>query len=86
MKDFIKANFDKLLLATLLIFFVLMAVYHSGAAQLADDAKLILGALLTLITGARLMQRNGDNGNGGGNGNGKSAPTPTPAPQETPRS
>lgn len=82
MKDFFKSNFDKLLLASLLIFFVLMAVYHSGSSHLADDAKLILGALLTLITGQRMMQRNGDNGNG--NGNGKPSPTPPPAPEAKP--
>jgi len=85
MKDFLKSNFDKLLLAALLIFFVLMAVHYSSRPSeqsLADDAKLILGALLTLITGQRLMQRNGDNGNG--NGNGKSTLAPTPAAPSTP--
>jgi cbb3-type cytochrome oxidase subunit 3 len=59
--DFIKSEFDKLLLAMLLLLFCGMAwwAYHAGgqaglAAFATDQAKTIIGALLGLITGRAL--------------------------------
>ena len=64
MKDFLDAHFDKLLLV--ILFFVLLMVLlhmaHDGgdAADVGwarEEANLIIGALLGLVTGARM--RNG---------------------------
>lgn len=61
MADFFKNHFDKLLLLSLVVFFTLLAIYgKSPSAQgMTDNVKLVLGALLGLITG-RAMFRNGD--------------------------
>lgn len=63
MSDFFKVQFDKLLLAGLLIMFCGMAFYafhHGGDSGLAafatDQAKVFGGALLGLITGHVLAQ------------------------------
>jgi|HubBroStandDraft_4_1064222.scaffolds.fasta_scaffold68853_3 hypothetical protein len=59
-------HFDKCLLTFLVLIFAGLAFrgYHLGNDQLsafaADNSKLFAGALLTLITGARLLGRNGD--------------------------
>lgn len=61
--DFVKMNFDKLLLSSLVLLFCLVAyrAYHVGAKDMAqfavDNSKLFSGALLTLITG-RLLAGN----------------------------
>jgi hypothetical protein len=58
--DFVKLNFDKLLLSSLVLMFCLVAyrAYHVGAKDMAqfavDNSKLFSGALLTLITGRLL--------------------------------
>lgn len=65
MLEFVKAQFDKLLLVSVILFFTLTAIYafHSNEAPLAtfavDATKTLTGALLTLITG-RLFNRTGD--------------------------
>lgn len=85
--DFTKSHFDKLLLTFLVLFFASIAVHavHYGepatTAFATDNGKLFAGALLTLITGQRFLQR-GSDGNGGGtngdkNGKNKSEPNNT---------
>lgn len=61
-KEFLKQQFDKILLVTLVLAFSAMAyrAYHVGSQELAqfaiDSSKLFAGALLTLITG-RIVQK-----------------------------
>lgn len=77
--DFLKSNFDKLLLTGLVSGFALLAyrAYHVSSAELAqfavDNSKLFSGALLTLITG-RLLQRD----------SGQTVVTNLPKPDVTP--
>lgn len=102
MSDFLKSQFDKLLLIVLVIFlsiYALHTAHHPTDAKLADWATktsdLMTGALLTLITGGRLMQRRVDTDGGNGEPSSKTvttvstdqkAPTPTAAEpkKETP--
>ena len=71
MADFVKVQFDKLLLVFLVLFLAVYALHtahHSADVKLAEWATktsdLCTGALLTLITGGRLMQRRVDTENG----------------------
>ena len=78
MADFIKTNFDKLLLTT--IFCVALGVtvhvmHHAavdaGSIQWVENiTSQVVAALLTLMVGNRLAVRNGDSN---GNSNGKTA-------------
>lgn len=76
MGDFIKSNFDKLLLSLLVMLFVGVMIYSIHRPDLDDDkiisfcqdmAKLFAGALLTLITGVVLRKANGIAPSGGSN-------------------
>jgi hypothetical protein len=74
--EFLGRHFDKLLLGGAIVYFGQLAMWHHGeqdstfAQAMLDNQKLVLGALLGLITG-RAIQRAAD----GKNGNG---PPPTP--------
>jgi len=73
MGEFVRVNFDKLLLSGLVILFVAVIVYclhrpildTAGTVSFCEDmAKLFAGALLTLITGRVLAKTNGNGGSG----------------------
>jgi hypothetical protein len=78
--DLLKTNFEKLGLSVLFLTclaFVIHALHHGADAGvliwIENLAGQILAALLTLMTGRRMMARTGDpggNGNGDANGNG----------------
>ena len=68
MLDFMKANFDKLLLTFLTILAALFVIgserWHMSGEMVAWAQSLasgFSGALLTLITGSRFVSRSGDN-------------------------
>jgi fumarate reductase subunit D len=68
MGDFLKSHFDKLLLTGLLLtlFFATIHTLHHGTDAAAvnwleNTVGQVLAALLTLMVGQRLQQRNGDN-------------------------
>jgi len=76
--EFLKTHFDKLLLTGLLLtlFFATIHVLHhspdgSALNWLENTVGQVLAALLTLMVGTRLTQRNGDKGQ-----------IPAPAPAE----
>jgi hypothetical protein len=83
--DFLKVHFDKLLLLAIIVYFSLLGLH--AAHDLRDgklseayikNGDLFAGALLTLITGGRLMQRRVDTeGGNGSNGQPKSVTTTT---------
>ena len=65
MDDFFKQQFDKLLLSTMMLVFlcvIVLFVYYPANEKAIDWAinvfSALSGALLGLITGARLAQRN----------------------------
>lgn len=65
--EFLKSHFDKLLLTVvmLVLFFATIHVLHHGADSsalnwLEDTVGQVLAALLTLMVGSRMQQRNGD--------------------------
>jgi hypothetical protein len=67
MSDFLKSHFDKLLLTGLLLtlFFATIHTLHHGTDTVAvnwleNTVGQVLAALLTLMVGQRLTQRNGD--------------------------
>jgi len=79
MGEFLKGQFDKLLLSSLIVlagFFVLHLIHHGTDRELVNQGMTLLasllGSLITLITGRLFQRRNGGNGNG----NGSSAPNP----------
>jgi hypothetical protein len=80
MGDFLKSNFDKLLVYSIILFFVLMAlhaVHHGGGdtpfmTLCVDETKNFSGSLLTLVAGRLLA------GRASANGNGQQPPAPPP--------
>ena len=73
MGDFLKTHFDKLLLTGLLLtlFFATIHTLHHGndmsvISWLENTVGQVLAALLTLMVGSRMTQRNGDGKNGNG--------------------
>lgn len=82
--DFLQVQFDKILLVVLVFFLSLYALHtahHLTDVKLAEWATktsdLITGALLTLITGGRLMQRRVDTEGGGTDRSGQPEPKST---------
>lgn len=80
MIEFARLQFDKLLLALLLVLaglFVLHLIHHNAdrdsIAQGWALVSTLLGSLITIITGRLFQQRKADNGNG--------PPLPLPAPK-----
>ena len=85
--DWLKAEFDKAMIA-LLAFLCILGAIHAAHHVPPDSALVtwlqltasnLIGALLTLITGAVLKGKNGGS-------TGSPAPTPPPAAEVTPQS
>ena len=64
MSEFFKNHFDKLLLLALVVFFTLLAIYGKSpnAQAMTGNVKIVLGALLGLITGRALYRNSDTNG------------------------